>query len=205
MGVRIGVFLLLAAFALAVIHVVCTVHVDAENLEGRKRYEYDLAEGFRLRHSRFPVDSVSFKSCRVEKMRKGPLTFGGFNVLLVEGLVLNLPFPNVESEHSSGTNEILRTSSRIGLSESVRSCVGLGKGKFSTIQIKGLTVNRIAGETVSLLFSAVQAKSHGKSLQLSECIVLENGISNVVGGATLYLKPARLAWKGGELDLKDLL
>lgn len=127
MGVRIGVFLLLAAFAWAVIHVVCTAHVDAENLEGRKRYEYDLAEGFRLRHSKFPVDSVFFKSCRIEKMRKGPLTFGGFNVLQVEGLELNLPFPNAEGEYLSGTNEILRASSQIGLPESVRTCVGLGK------------------------------------------------------------------------------
>lgn len=204
MGVRIGVFLLLAAFALAVIHVVCTVHVDAENLEGRKRYEYDLAEGFRLRHSKFPVDSVFFKSCRIEKMRKGPLTFGGFNVLQVEGLELNLPFPNAEGEYLSGTNEILRASSQIGLPESVRTCVGLGKGKFSAIQIKGLTVNRIAGETVSPVFSASYAKSKGKSLELSECTVLKNGRSNEVGKATLFLRPARLVWNGGKLDLEDL-
>ena len=50
-----------------------------------------VAEGLRLWNPKTGVDSVRFDSCRMEKMRMGFFALGGFNVLCIKGLVLNLP------------------------------------------------------------------------------------------------------------------
>ena len=51
----------------------------------QKRYSTEIAEGVRLRDFRhFGVDLLSFKSCRIEKLRRGPVTLGAFNVLVLE-------------------------------------------------------------------------------------------------------------------------
>ena len=61
-----------------------------------------VAEGFRLWNPKAGVDSVRFDSCRVEKMRMGFFALGGFNVLCIKGLVLNLP---LDAEDSEGKRE----------------------------------------------------------------------------------------------------
>ena len=62
----------------------------------------NVAEGLRLWNPKTGVDSVSFESCRVEKMRMGFFALGGFNVLCIKGLVLNLP---LDAEDSEGKRE----------------------------------------------------------------------------------------------------
>ena len=203
-GAQFGVLLLLVTFAWIVIRVVFSPPSDVENLEGNKRYAFDVAEGFRLRNPKLPVDSIAFRACRVEKMRRGALTFGGFNVLIVDGLVLNLPFDRSDSDESPGTNEVRRLSSQVGLTDAVRKSVGLGGRKFSGIRIKGLTVNRMAENGVQPVFTASSAENRGKSLVLRGCIVFDGEISNNVGNATLHFQPAKIDWAGGSVDLGDL-
>ena len=89
-GAQFCVLLLLVAFVWIVIRVAFSTSSDVENLEGNKRYAFDVAEGFRLRNPKLSVDSIAFRACRIEKMRRGVLTLGGFNVLIIDDLVLNL-------------------------------------------------------------------------------------------------------------------
>ena len=67
--------------------------------------DHNVAEGFRLWDPKAGVDSVSFESCRVEKMRMGFFALGGFNVLCIKGLVLNLPLEEGMSEEERGKSE----------------------------------------------------------------------------------------------------
>ena len=99
-SVQFGALLLLVALAWAVFRVAFSTSPDAENFECNKRYAFDVAEGFRLRNPRLPVDSIAFRACRIEKMRMGALTLGGFNVLVVDELVLNLPLGRADLDES---------------------------------------------------------------------------------------------------------
>lgn len=203
-GAQFGALLLLVAFAWIVIRVAFSTSPDVENLEGNKRFAFNVSEGFRLRNPKLPVDSIAFKTCRIEKMRRGVLTLGGFNVLIVEDLVLNLPLGKSDLNESPGTNEVRRLSSQVGLTDAVRESVGLGGRKFSGLRIFGLAVNRINGYGVQPVFTAASAENRGKSLALKGCVVFEGAISNNVGDATLHLRPAKIDWTGGSVDLSDL-
>ena len=70
-----------------------------------RRLDYNVAEGFRLWNPKAGVDSVSFESCRVEKMRMGFFALGGFNVLCIKGLVLNLPLEEGMREEGRAKRE----------------------------------------------------------------------------------------------------
>ena len=203
-GAQFGVLLLLVAFAWIVIRVAFSTSSDVENLESNKRYAFDVAEGFRLRNPKLPVDSIAFRACRIEKMRRGVLTLGGFNVLIIDDLVLNLPLGRADLDVSPDTNEVRRLSSQVGLTDAVRKSVGLGGRKFSGIRINGLSVNRIAGSGVQPVFTATFAENRGKSLALRGCVVFDGANSNKVGNATLCLGPAKIDWIGGSEDLSDL-
>ena len=204
MCLRVGIFILLTLLVWTVIHVVFSTSPDVENLEGSKRYAFDVAEGFRLRNPKLPVDSIAFRACRVEKMRRGVLTLGGFNVLVVDDLVLNLPLGRSDLDDSPDTNEVRRLTSQVGLTDAVRKSVGLGGRKFSGIRINGLAVNRIADSGVQPVFKAAFAENRGKSLALKGCVVFDGEISNNVGDAKLCLRPAKIDWVGGSEDLSDL-
>lgn len=203
-GAQFGVLLLLVAFAWIVIRVAFSTSPDVENLEGNKRYAFDVAEGFRLCNPRLPVDSIAFRSCRIEKMRMGALTLGGFNVLIIDDLILNLPLDRSDLDESPDTNEVRRLSSQVGLTDAVRKSVGLGGRKFSGIRINGLAVNRIVDRNVQPVFTAAFAENRGKSLALKGCVVFDGAISNKVGDATLCLRPAKIDWAGCSEDLRDL-
>lgn len=203
-GAQLGALLLLVAFAWIVIRVAFSTSHDVENLEGNKRYAFDVAEGFRLRNPKLPVDSIAFRTCRVEKMRRGVLTLGGFNVLIIDDLVLNLPLGRNDLDETPDTNEVRCLSAQVGLTDAVRKSVGLGGRKFSGIRINGLVVNRIMGDRVQPVFTAYTAENRGKSLALKGCVVFEGAISNNVGDATLHLRPAKIDWVGKSVDLSDL-
>lgn len=204
MCLRVGILTLLALLVWIVIHVAFSLSPDVENLEGNKRYAFDVAEGFRLRNPKLPVDSIAFRACRIEKMRRGVLTLGGFDVLIIDDLVLNLPLGRADLDESPDTNEVRRLSSQVGLTDAVRKSVGLGGRKFSGLRINGLAVNRIAGRGVQPVFTAAFAENRGKSLALKGCVVFDGANSNKVGNATLCLGPAKIDWIGGSEDLSDL-
>ena len=173
-----------------------------------------VAEGLRLWNPKTGVDSVRFDSCRVEKMRMGFFALGGFNVLCIRGLVLNLP---LDAEDSEGKREEGRgkiegqgagKEALAGLlPESLMKRMGLHAKRFSGIRVDGLSVNRVANRSVVPVFAAERMKNRGKTLELSNCrVVGDDGSTNLVARAELRLKPVPvLAWNGGERRLDDLL
>ena len=174
----------------------------------------NVAEGLRLWNPKTGVDSVRFDSCSIEKMRMGFFALGGFNVLCIKGLVLNLP---LDAEDSEGQREEGRGKSEgqgagkealAGLlPESLMKRMGLYAKRFSGIRVDGLSVNRVANRSVVPVFAAERMKNRGKTLELSNCrVVGDDGSTNLVGRAELRLKPVPvLAWNGGERRLDDLL
>ena len=171
-----------------------------------------VAEGLRLWNPKTGVDSVRFDSCRVEKMRMGFFALGGFNVLCIKGLVLNLPLDaedsGVKSEECKVKSEGAGKEALAGLlPESLMKRMGLYAKRFSGIRVDGLSVNRVANRSVVPVFAAERMKNRGKTLELSNCrVVGDDGSTNLVGRAELRLKPVPvLAWNGGERRLDDLL
>ena len=170
-----------------------------------------VAEGLRLWNPKTGVDSVRFDSCRVEKMRMGFFALGGFNVLCIKGLVLNLPLEEEgmrdegrgKSEGQGAGKEALAGL----LPKSLMERMGLYAKRFSGIRVDGLSVNRVANRSVVPVFAAERMKNRGKTLELTSCRVFgDDGSTNLVGKAELRLKPVPLlAWSGGERRLDDLL
>jgi hypothetical protein len=156
-----------------------------------------IAEGLRYRDSQnMGVDRFTFKSCRIEKRRKGAITFGAFNVLVVDGLVLNLPAEapvSVNGEPVGGSSFSWMKGD--GLDETLLRSrgMGMGMGRVSGIRINGLTVNRCDDTNgVSFVFSAALAESGAgkEELRLQECAVcMPDGNKVRVNKARLILKP----------------
>lgn len=176
------------------------------------RLDRTVAEGLRLWNPKTGVDSVRFDSCRVEKMRMGFFALGGFNVLCIRGLVLNLPLDAEEEEVKSEEGRV--KSAGAGkealaglLPKSLMKRMGLHAKGFSGIRVDGLSVNRVANRSVMPVFAAERMKNRGKTLELSNCrVVGDDGSTNLVAKAELRLKPVPvLAWNGGERRLDDLL
>ena len=176
-----------------------------------RRLDYNVAEGFRLWNPKAGVDSVSFESCRVEKMRMGLFALGGFNVLCIKGLVLNLPLEEGMSEEGRVKGEEggeKRVAPFAGLlPKSMMERTGLIAKKFSGIKVDGLSVNRVANRSLVPVFAAETMKNRGKSLELRNCRVFaDDGTTNLVARAMLRLKPVpALVWNGGERRLDDLV
>lgn len=154
-----------------------------------------IAEGMRYRDPQnIGIDRFAFKSCRIEKRRKGAITFGAFNVLVIDGLVLNLPAKAsipVNGEPVGGSS--LSWMNGEGLDKTLLRSQGMGVSRVSGIRINGLMVNR-CDETngLSFVFSAALAESGtGKEeLRLQECAVRAPDGSKVrVNKARLILKP----------------
>ena len=181
------------------------------------RLDRTVAEGLRLWNPKTGVDSVRFDSCRVEKMRMGFFALGGFNVLCIKGLVLNLPLEEEgNGEQGLGIREQGTGNRALGagkealaglLPESLMKRMGLYAKRFSGIRVDGLSVNRVANRSVMPVFAAERMKNRGKSLELNNCRVFgDDGSTNLVARAELRLKPVPvLAWNGGERRLDDLL
>lgn len=173
-----------------------------------------VAEGFRLWNPKTGVDSVRFEACRVEKMRMGFFALGGFNVLCVKGLVLNLPLDAEDSEVKGEEGRGMGEGQAMGkealtelLPKSLIERTGLYAKRFSGIRVDGLSVNRVVNRSVVPVFAAEKMKNRGKTLVLTNCRVFgDDGSTNLVARATLRLKPVPvLAWNGGERQLDDLL
>lgn len=205
--------LLAIGVVLSIVVVVCkALNVEIETEWKQKRLDVDIAEGVRLYNPKAGVDSVRIGFCRIEKMRSGPIAFGGLNVLIVGDLELNLPLSRGNS-HMGFTEKASRSqgkgralAGKLGLSDEVLALSGVKGRKFSGIRISGLRVNRIRDRSVEPLFTARSCRNHGRKLVLDECEVHSEGVTNRVGEAFLLMEPApHLQWDGGSLPLDDLL
>ena len=58
----------------------------------KKQYAHKVAEGLSLQNGSLPgVDLIRFDSCRIEKQQTSGLSFGAFNILLIDKHKLALP------------------------------------------------------------------------------------------------------------------
>lgn len=221
-------FVLFFAVVLGIAAVcVLTMNYQLKDEEKRPppRPDRNVAEGFRLWNPKAGVDSVSFESCQVEKMRMGFFALGAFNVLCIKGLVLNLPLEEGMSEEGRGKSEEVRGEREEGrakreegremrevpfaglLPKSLMERTGLISKRFSGIRVDGLQVNRVVNRSLVPVFAAKTMKNRGKSLELKNCRVFaDDGSTNIVAKAMLRLRPdPALVWDGGERRLDDLL
>lgn len=176
-----------------------------ERVKIKKNFDQTVAEGMRLWNPKTGVDSFRFDSCRIEKMRMGAFRLGGFNVLCLDGLVLNLPLEAEAWMDHGKKNGVVEAFAGL-LPRSFLQRAGVPAKRFSGIQINGLAVNRVENRRVVTVFAADEAKNRGRTLELKNCRVFEPGRTNLVGVARLVLQPApALVWDGGELKLDDLL
>ena len=211
------------------IAVLCVLAVYRQSLEPREKFrkmKFDraVAKGTRLWNPKAGVDSIRFDACRIEKMRMRAFTLSGFDVLCLDGLVLNLPLP--EEEADSGGKRDARSSSkatenksgkrspdRFGATDAFAGLLprsflqraGIPTRSFSGIRIKGFAVNRVENRRTVPVFAADEARNRGRVLELKNCRVFEPGRTNLVGVARLMVQPVPvLFWNGGMRKLDDL-
>ena len=180
----------------------------------RRNFDRTVAEGMRLWNPKAGVDSIRFDSCRIEKMRWGAFALGAFNVLCLDGLVLNLPLEEEGEDRDQGSgireqgkrNGAVEAFARL-LPRSFLERAGVPARSFSGIRIRRLAVNRVENRRTVPVFAADEARNRGRALELSNCRVFaDDGSTNVVGVAHLVVQPApALVWEGGMRKLDDLL
>lgn len=178
---------------------------------GEKRFSRVLVEGLQIsKHGYYGIDFVKCGSCRLEKRRKGFLTFGGLNVLVIDDLQVVLPPKTKDDEVAQadarqGGSEPQTIARSLGVSEGFLSSQGI-PCKFSGLYIKALSVNRLSddGQCVEKVFSAESADAVRKGLSLSGCTIFANRDSGEFVGDAMLTKSGgnlRLAWHGGEMRL----
>ncbi len=160
-----------------------------------KRYSTEIAEGVRLRDFKhFGIDLLSFKSCRIEKLRRGPVTLGAFNVLVLEEVVVHLvPSAGQDVPPDPVDSHPVQDDSLEAFVDLFKGVQGLASKKFSSVRIKGLTVNRWTDGSAERLFAAAAAEGGigaGRQVRLDGCVVFEpDGAAKPVGAARLELQP----------------
>ena len=177
----------------------------------KKQFNRTLVEELTVsKHGYYGIDFVKCGSCRIEKRRKGLLTFGGLNVLVIDGLQVVLP-PNMKdaclSQGDSGqrSSEAHSIVGSLGVSDGFLARHGLPR-KFSGLSIKALSVNRLSedGRSVEKVFEADKAEAARKGLLLSGCTIFANRDSGEFVGDAMCSKVGdelRLVWQGGEIRL----
>ena len=173
-----------------------------------------------VRYRHLHAESVSFKSCRMQRRRMGAFVLGGFRVLELEDVLLNLPLPAemgavtpmpeakpMKQPVDDGVKAPSAPARRESPLDKVLEKVGLsGIGRFSGVAIRGIRVGRMTDTGAEPLFSAVKAETRGSTLQLSRCEVFRDGKRELVPEARLEWKNGlRIVWPDGSLDLPDLV
>ena len=185
-----------------------------------KVFHRTLIEGLRVtRHGVMGIDLIRCGACRMEKRKKGVLTFGGMNTLVLEGLDIVLPPEEgggpgggqVDNQSGGGGNgqDARAVVRRLGISDDFLAKRGV-PFKFSSVRIAGLSVGRMVGTNrVERIFSARSGESRRDGLSLSGCRLYpsgdeaENG-GRELGAARLVLdgRALRLVWDGGAIDVQ---
>ena len=208
-------FFFAVVLGIAGLCVLAVFHEPTEERVKHRRTTFDrtVAEGMRLWNPKTGVDCFRFDACRIEKLRMGAFHLGWFNVLCLDGLVLNLPLPAEEERGGkreerggkSGGRGAAEVFARM-LPQTLIEKAGVSGGNFAGIEIKGLQVNKVENRREVPVFAADEAKNQGRTLKLKNCRVFNEGRTNLVGLAFVLLQPVPLlVWKGGTRKLDDLL
>ena len=112
-------------------------HSEPVATKKKKQYAHELAENVRYFDYEFiDRELFTFKNCRVKKLRKGAFTFGAFNVIEFDDLIINIPAESTARKdyvRSDGENQESNTFSRV-----FSSFKTMGKRKFSGIEVNNL-------------------------------------------------------------------
>lgn len=164
-----------------------------------KSFRRDLAEGVRLgRHGVYGVDFVRCGKCSLEKRRKGVLTFGGLNVLVLEDLKVVIP----PAETTNANDGVEGTSaqeiaSRLGVDNSFLGTRGVGF-RFSGLRIVGFELAHLEGTNVVQILTASRGEAFHGGLLLRDCGMIGENRTNRVEEALLRFSPHLiLEWEGG--------
>lgn len=200
-----AVLLMAAAAILLVPRVLDALREDVRPPARRKQFARTFAEGVRVDHPDAPeADLLRCGACRIEKLRKGPFTLGGVNVLVLEDLQVTLSDsmaprekPSDGDDRGPSAREVLGT---FGSVDRFLSLQGV-RGRFSDLRIERLEVLRLEGTNAVPFFSAARGEACRDGLKLSKCSVAsEEGVAP--HDALLRVRPRpRLEWAGGGIDL----
>ena len=217
-NVYVQVTLILAVLAGCAFGSLAILDRAKANLDAEKRARHEkqlrrtIAEGVEIpMKDVIGVDMVRLGAARTEKLRHGFMSFGAFNVLVLENLSVVLPEKNdavwsgkaaaetgdaAAGPHGESPKEIL---SKMGVTGSFLKSRGANL-RFSDLRIEGLEVYRLeAGGVVSPRFKAKSGCIKDDALVLRECD-LPDGTR--LGRARLSAKDAiRLSWRGGEMEI----
>ncbi len=175
-----------------------------------KVFKRTLIEDLRVtRHGVRGIEFVRCGTCRLEKRKRGVLTFGGMNVLVLEDLEVVIPPSESregepeQSEKPKDGGDSLAVVRRMGVSDNFLSARGI-PFKFSGVRISGLKVSRLEGSnTVVRVFSAKSAEAKSDGLALDGCKIVRPDGEERVRSAKLKLagRALRLEWEDGRLDI----
>ena len=175
-----------------------------------KEFKRQLMEDLRVtRHGIRGVDLIKCRSCRLEKRKKGPFTFGAMNILVLEDLEVVLvrdgdAKADISKAGSHESDDSRAVVGRLGISDGFFAKRGL-PFKFSGVKISNLAVGRLEGSNaVARVFSARSGEAKSEGLALSGCRIerADGGVEDV-GRATLVISNGRLrlVWPGGDMDV----
>ena len=174
--------------------IVISIKVDISYLDPaqtkNKQYSHELAENVRYFDLEFiDRELFTFKNCRIKKLRRGAFTFGAFNVLELDDLVINIPVaPDGASgvKATQGKNEA--TNSFLRVFSSFRT---MGKRRFSGIEINNLTLNKYLTANLYVQIEALQANcKFNTELALKQCDISTNKQNKVhVSDAVIQFRP----------------
>ena len=193
--------------------------IDGDSKAGvRRPSEYEVTSGMSVRWRHLHAESMSFKAARIRRRKMGAFVLGGFRVLELEDVRLNLPLPaemgaipspaeKPAEKPAGGARTPSASESRKGKMDGVLEKIGLsGIGRFSGVEIRGIRVGRMTDTGEEPLLAAEKAETRGSSLQLSQCAVFRDGKWESVPKALLeWKKGLRIVWPDGSLDLPELV
>lgn len=194
-------FLVVVAITVAVPWLSDSARNEVETPRRPKRYGKVMAEEAVInKHGVYGVDFIRCRRCSVEKLRKGPLTFGGLNTLVLEGLEIVLP-PETSEVTATGSSTPKEIVGRMGMDDGFFRAQGASR-KFSALRVEDLTVSLLHGTNVVRAFSAAHGEAKQDGLHLRDCVIMRE-TTNRVPRALLKVKPSvRLEWAGDAWDLK---
>lgn len=209
---------------------VCLRQEVLPEIRSEKLYTKRIGEGVRLRSARYPgISLVSFDSCRIEKLNKGGFSFGGLNVLVIEGLELNIPDTYGAPEQSTkavvpqpeenigrqvqpmqkvmASEEAVKRSMRL-LEKDIAVLIG-SKPNVSGLHLDGVAVYSVdVSNKRELLFEAAEVRSgFNRKLEVLQCR-LRNREGRLISMATadLFLeRPILIRGNGREFNLEQML
>lgn len=171
----------------------CGSSDDPTARNSKKEFVRPVAEGVVYRDGKTVAPRISFSVCRIEKLKRGHLTFPAFDVLVIDDLTINaLPDLIVSAAGKTTSGERPRLSPEV---EKWALVFIPTDRKFSGIRIGNFRLNRDGGTSGIAPFvqarSATGTRRGGGGLKLEGCRVFHED------GRVESVKQARLFYESG--------